>query len=128
VWTYGEVLSVGPKTLYVRWESGLCQRIHKERHAREGARGKGDVMAEGVKCQICGGAIPSGEHMGGHTALCAGVLSLALGDMRHALQELADAAETYASSDQDMPSHDEDEEHFDRALAAARALLSPGGT
>ena len=33
VWTYGEVLTVGPKTLYVRWESGLCQRIHKERHA-----------------------------------------------------------------------------------------------
>jgi len=31
-WTHGEVRSVAPKTIVVIWESGLRQRIHKERH------------------------------------------------------------------------------------------------
>jgi len=74
-------------------------------------------------CKICSGAIPDGKQMGGHTALCAGVVSLRLGDALHALRELADASEEYASSDSDMPSHEESERRFDAALDAARKFL-----
>jgi len=69
-------------------------------------------------CKICSGAIPDGKQMGGHTALCAGVVSLRLGDALHALRELADASEEYASSDSE-----ESERRFDAALDEARKFL-----
>lgn len=46
-----------------------------------------------VTCEICRGAIPNGEQMGGHTALCAGVVSLRLGDAIHEVERLRKALE-----------------------------------
>jgi len=42
-----------------------------------------------VTCEICRGAIPSGEPLGGHTALCAGVVGEQLGIAVAALHLIA---------------------------------------
>jgi hypothetical protein len=42
-----------------------------------------------VTCEICLGAIPSGEPLGGHTALCAGVVGEQLGVAVAALHLIA---------------------------------------
>lgn len=42
-----------------------------------------------ITCQICRGAIPDGEPLGGHTALCAGVVGEQLGIAVRALHLIA---------------------------------------
>jgi hypothetical protein len=47
------------------------------------------MMTRLTTCEICGGAIPNGEQMGGHTALCAGVVGEQLGIAVRALDLIA---------------------------------------
>jgi hypothetical protein len=70
-------------------------------------------------CNICSGAIPDGEQMGGHTALCAGVVSLRLGDALRVLREVVNAHEGYVMSSFSEKGY----AHFETALNAARKVL-----
>ena len=70
-------------------------------------------------CEICSGAIPNGKQMAGHTALCAGVVSLRLGDALRALREVVNAHEGYVVSSFSEKGY----ARFETALNAARKVL-----